>query len=197
MAQLWMWGVTGRDSQGSSRSPRAGPHWPSVGHMSISEPITTIGGVLIGHLVGSGPPILWDRGDDQGTTDDLSNVSLGGGHPTDTRQSFCFTHFEAGKCSVPKAFNTTKARCCCSQKPGEGWNYPCELCPQEGSGELPALSPLRFRLTAHICLVSYTCSGRGALGAAAAPYPHPLPFLASSCLSGALPLRPRGGPRPR
>lgn len=62
--------------------------------------------------------------------------------PTDTRQSFCFTHFEAGKCSVPKAFNTTKARCCCSQKPGEGWGYPCELCPQEGSGERPALSRL-------------------------------------------------------
>uniref|UniRef100_A0A8C9CX13 Fibrillin 3 n=1 Tax=Panthera leo TaxID=9689 RepID=A0A8C9CX13_PANLE len=59
----------------------------------------------------------------------------------DTRQSFCFTHFEAGKCSVPKAFNTTKARCCCSQKPGEGWNYPCELCPQEGSAAFQELCP--------------------------------------------------------
>uniref|UniRef100_A0A8V5GRL6 Uncharacterized protein n=1 Tax=Melopsittacus undulatus TaxID=13146 RepID=A0A8V5GRL6_MELUD len=37
-------------------------------------------------------------------------------------------------CSVPKAFNTTKARCCCSKMPGEGWGDPCELCPQEGNG---------------------------------------------------------------
>uniref|UniRef100_A0A803VCW3 Fibrillin 3 n=1 Tax=Ficedula albicollis TaxID=59894 RepID=A0A803VCW3_FICAL len=49
----------------------------------------------------------------------------------DTRQSFCFTRFDNGKCSVPKAFNTTKARCCCSKMPGEGWGDPCELCPQE------------------------------------------------------------------
>ena len=56
-------------------------------------------------------------------------------HPaTDTRQSFCFTRFDNGKCSVPKAFNTTKARCCCSKMPGEGWGDPCELCPQEGNG---------------------------------------------------------------
>uniref|UniRef100_A0A8D1TIW8 Fibrillin 3 n=1 Tax=Sus scrofa TaxID=9823 RepID=A0A8D1TIW8_PIG len=59
----------------------------------------------------------------------------------DTRQSFCFTHFEAGKCSVPKAFNTTKTRCCCSQRPGEGWNDPCELCPQEGSAAFQELCP--------------------------------------------------------
>lgn len=54
--------------------------------------------------------------------------------PPDTRQSFCFTRFDNGKCSVPKAFNTTKARCCCSKMPGEGWGDPCELCPQEGNG---------------------------------------------------------------
>uniref|UniRef100_A0A452S9M8 Fibrillin 3 n=1 Tax=Ursus americanus TaxID=9643 RepID=A0A452S9M8_URSAM len=59
----------------------------------------------------------------------------------DTRQSFCFTHFEAGKCSVPKAFNTTKARCCCSQRPGGGWDDPCELCPQEGSAAFQELCP--------------------------------------------------------
>jgi len=52
----------------------------------------------------------------------------------DTRESFCFTKFEAGKCSVPKAFNTTKAKCCCSKMPGEGWGLPCELCPQESDG---------------------------------------------------------------
>ncbi|XP_032164950.1 fibrillin-3 isoform X7 [Mustela erminea] len=59
----------------------------------------------------------------------------------DTRRSFCFTHFEAGTCSVAKAFNTTKARCCCSQRPGEGWNDPCELCPQEGSAAFQELCP--------------------------------------------------------
>nr|XP_008508905.1 PREDICTED: fibrillin-3-like [Equus przewalskii] len=59
----------------------------------------------------------------------------------DTRQSFCFTRFEAGKCSVPKAFNTSKSRCCCSQRPGEGWSEPCELCPQEGSAAFQDLCP--------------------------------------------------------
>lgn len=52
----------------------------------------------------------------------------------DTRQSFCFTNFENGKCSVPKAFNTSKAKCCCSKMPGEGWGDPCELCPKEEEG---------------------------------------------------------------
>uniref|UniRef100_A0AAQ4NYK2 Fibrillin 2b n=1 Tax=Gasterosteus aculeatus aculeatus TaxID=481459 RepID=A0AAQ4NYK2_GASAC len=49
----------------------------------------------------------------------------------DTRESFCFTKFEAGKCSVPKYLNNTKAKCCCSKMPGEGWGLPCELCPRE------------------------------------------------------------------
>ncbi|KAG9350651.1 hypothetical protein JZ751_024540 [Albula glossodonta] len=54
----------------------------------------------------------------------------------DTRESFCFTRFEAGKCSVPKAFNTTKAKCCCSKMPGEGWAAFDSLCPY-GHGALP------------------------------------------------------------
>ncbi|XP_043562346.1 fibrillin-2-like [Chiloscyllium plagiosum] len=45
----------------------------------------------------------------------------------DTRKSFCFTKFENGKCSVAKPANTTKAKCCCSKMPGEGWGDPCEL----------------------------------------------------------------------
>uniref|UniRef100_UPI00358F92B7 fibrillin-2-like n=1 Tax=Myxine glutinosa TaxID=7769 RepID=UPI00358F92B7 len=60
----------------------------------------------------------------------------------DTRQSFCFTNFEEGKCSVPKALNTTKARCCCSAMPGEGWGDPCELCPREGEAGFEDLCPL-------------------------------------------------------
>ncbi|XP_013359911.1 PREDICTED: fibrillin-3-like [Chinchilla lanigera] len=59
----------------------------------------------------------------------------------DTRQSFCFTRFEAGKCSTPTAFNTTKTRCCCSKRPGEGWGDPCELCPGEGSAAFQELCP--------------------------------------------------------
>ncbi|XP_069857979.1 LOW QUALITY PROTEIN: fibrillin-3 [Dipodomys merriami] len=59
----------------------------------------------------------------------------------DTRQSFCFTRFESGKCLVPKAFNNTKTRCCCSKRPGEGWGDPCELCPQEGSAAFQELCP--------------------------------------------------------
>ncbi|XP_069006644.1 fibrillin-2b isoform X2 [Embiotoca jacksoni] len=59
----------------------------------------------------------------------------------DTRESFCFTKFEAGKCSVPKAFNTTKAKCCCSKMPGEGWGLPCELCPRESDAGFDTLCP--------------------------------------------------------
>nr|XP_046247842.1 fibrillin-2b isoform X2 [Scatophagus argus] len=59
----------------------------------------------------------------------------------DTRESFCFTKFEAGKCSVPKALNTTKAKCCCSKMPGEGWGLPCELCPRETEAAFDTLCP--------------------------------------------------------
>ncbi|XP_073700683.1 fibrillin-2-like [Garra rufa] len=59
----------------------------------------------------------------------------------DTRESFCFTRFEAGKCSVPKPLNTTKAKCCCSLLPGEGWGDPCELCPRETEAAFHTLCP--------------------------------------------------------
>ncbi|KAK6492730.1 fibrillin-2 [Huso huso] len=59
----------------------------------------------------------------------------------DTRESFCFTKFENGKCSVPKAFNTTKAKCCCSKMAKEGWGDPCELCPKEGEAAFQELCP--------------------------------------------------------
>ncbi|XP_045904599.1 fibrillin-2b isoform X3 [Micropterus dolomieu] len=59
----------------------------------------------------------------------------------DTRESFCFTKFEAGKCSVPKYSNTTKAKCCCSKMPGEGWGLPCELCPRESEAAFDTLCP--------------------------------------------------------
>ncbi|KAI4882658.1 hypothetical protein NFI96_001503 [Prochilodus magdalenae] len=59
----------------------------------------------------------------------------------DTRESFCFTRFENGKCSLPQAFNTTKAKCCCSTVPKEGWGYPCELCPKEQDAGFQELCP--------------------------------------------------------
>ncbi|XP_061481297.1 fibrillin-2 [Rhineura floridana] len=68
-------------------------------------------------------------------------ISDSGRRCFDTRQSFCFTNFENGKCSVPKAFNTTKAKCCCSKMPGEGWGDPCELCPKEGEVAFQDLCP--------------------------------------------------------
>nr|XP_014340413.1 PREDICTED: fibrillin-3 [Latimeria chalumnae] len=68
-------------------------------------------------------------------------LSANGMRCFDERSSFCFTRFDAGKCSVPKAFNTTKARCCCSRMPGEGWGDPCELCPQEGEVSFQELCP--------------------------------------------------------
>lgn len=78
---------------------------------------------------------------------------------------------------MPKAFNTTKARCCCSQRPGEGWDNPCELCPQEGSGERPALSSLPLGsacLPACIGLVACTRSG-GSWGLHRPPTLTPFP----------------------
>lgn len=59
---------------------------------------------------------------------------------SDTRESFCFTRFENGKCSVPQAFNTSKAKCCCSVMAKEGWGDPCELCPKEQDGTRTLIS---------------------------------------------------------
>lgn len=88
-------------------------------------------------------------------------------------------------CSVAKAFNTTKARCCCSQRPGEGWNDPCELCPQEGSGERPALSSVPAAPSA-----CPPAAAQGAPGGGTGPRPSPpsplgvqLPFRSSAPLA--------------
>ncbi|TSK16121.1 Fibrillin-2 [Bagarius yarrelli] len=59
----------------------------------------------------------------------------------DTRESFCFTRFENGKCSNPQAFNITKDKCCCSTIFNKGWGYPSgfqELCPF-GFGIIPGI----------------------------------------------------------
>ncbi|XP_073729872.1 fibrillin-2 [Misgurnus anguillicaudatus] len=62
-------------------------------------------------------------------------------HCYDTRESFCFTHFEMGRCSVPQAFNSSKAKCCCSIMTKEGWGDPCELCPKEQDAGFLDLCP--------------------------------------------------------
>ncbi|XP_053097505.1 fibrillin-2 isoform X2 [Pangasianodon hypophthalmus] len=62
----------------------------------------------------------------------------------DTRESFCFTRFENGKCSNPQAFNTTKDKCCCSTMSNEGWGYPCELCPKEHDAGFQDLCPFGY-----------------------------------------------------
>ncbi|XP_006007076.2 fibrillin-2 [Latimeria chalumnae] len=68
-------------------------------------------------------------------------LSESGQRCIDKRESFCFTKFENSKCSVPKATNTTKATCCCSKMPGEGWGDPCEICPKEGQALFRELCP--------------------------------------------------------
>ncbi|CAM9342544.1 unnamed protein product, partial [Lampetra planeri] len=70
-------------------------------------------------------------------------LSLNGRTCYDTRKSYCFTRFEEGRCSVPKPFNTSKAQCCCSAMPGEGWGDPCEICPRPVDGvDFQELCPL-------------------------------------------------------
>nr|XP_006626990.1 PREDICTED: fibrillin-2 [Lepisosteus oculatus] len=62
----------------------------------------------------------------------------------DTRESFCFTKFENSMCSAPQPFNTTKAKCCCSKMPKEGWGDPCELCPKEHEVAFQELCPFGY-----------------------------------------------------
>ncbi|CAM9897004.1 unnamed protein product [Lampetra planeri] len=53
----------------------------------------------------------------------------------DVRVNYCFSEFAQGKCSTPKPFNTSKAGCCCSMMPGDGWGDPCEPCPKQNEEE--------------------------------------------------------------
>ncbi|XP_031824464.1 fibrillin-2-like isoform X1 [Sarcophilus harrisii] len=59
----------------------------------------------------------------------------------DTCQSFCFKNFENGMCTVAKAFNTTKTKCCCSKMPGEGWGNPYEMYPKDDEVAFQDLCP--------------------------------------------------------
>ncbi|XP_067829444.1 fibrillin-1-like isoform X1 [Heptranchias perlo] len=68
-------------------------------------------------------------------------ISLSGRRCIDLRESFCFSTFENGVCSAPKYRNTTKAVCCCSFMPGEGWGDPCEICPKKSEDAFGQLCP--------------------------------------------------------
>ncbi|KAJ8252437.1 hypothetical protein COCON_G00217490 [Conger conger] len=56
-------------------------------------------------------------------------LSSSGRRCNDVRVNYCFSKFENGVCQSAQPSNTTKARCCCSMLPGQGWGNPCEICP--------------------------------------------------------------------
>uniref|UniRef100_A0A8C3G947 Fibrillin-1 n=1 Tax=Cyclopterus lumpus TaxID=8103 RepID=A0A8C3G947_CYCLU len=59
-------------------------------------------------------------------------VSASGRRCLDIRVNYCYTKFENGRCLAPKPQNTSKAECCCTGMPGQGWGDPCEICPTKG-----------------------------------------------------------------
>uniref|UniRef100_A0A8D0AR74 Fibrillin-1 n=1 Tax=Sander lucioperca TaxID=283035 RepID=A0A8D0AR74_SANLU len=59
-------------------------------------------------------------------------VSASGRRCLDIRVNYCYTTFENGRCLAPKPQNTSKAACCCTGMPGQGWGNPCEICPTKG-----------------------------------------------------------------
>ncbi|KAA8595911.1 hypothetical protein FQN60_011202 [Etheostoma spectabile] len=59
----------------------------------------------------------------------------------DIRVNYCYTTFENGRCLAPKPQNTSKAACCCTGMPGQGWGDPCEICPTKGEDGYLLLCP--------------------------------------------------------
>ncbi|MED6295026.1 Fibrillin-2, partial [Characodon lateralis] len=57
------------------------------------------------------------------------------------RVNYCYTKFENGRCLAPKALNTSKADCCCTSMPGQGWGSPCEICPRKEEEAYRVLCP--------------------------------------------------------
>ncbi|XP_043990687.1 fibrillin-1 isoform X2 [Gambusia affinis] len=68
-------------------------------------------------------------------------LSASGRRCLDIRVSYCYTKFENGRCLSPKALNTSKAECCCTSMPGQGWGSPCEICPRKDEDAYPVLCP--------------------------------------------------------
>lgn len=59
----------------------------------------------------------------------------------DIRVNYCYTKFENGRCLAPKPLNISKAACCCTGMPGQGWGDPCEICPSKGEEAYLLLCP--------------------------------------------------------
>uniref|UniRef100_A0A3P9NTP2 Fibrillin-1 n=1 Tax=Poecilia reticulata TaxID=8081 RepID=A0A3P9NTP2_POERE len=68
-------------------------------------------------------------------------LSASGRRCLDIRVSYCYTKFENGRCLAPKALNTSKAECCCTSMPGQGWGSPCEICPRKDEEAYRVLCP--------------------------------------------------------
>ncbi|XP_027869787.1 fibrillin-1 [Xiphophorus couchianus] len=68
-------------------------------------------------------------------------LSASGRRCLDIRVNYCYTKFENGRCLTPKALNTTKAECCCTFMPGQGWGSPCEICPRKDEDAYRVLCP--------------------------------------------------------
>ncbi|XP_034735795.1 fibrillin-1 isoform X2 [Etheostoma cragini] len=68
-------------------------------------------------------------------------VSASGRRCLDIRVNYCYTTFENGRCLKPKPQNTSKAACCCTGMPGQGWGNPCEICPTKGEDGYLLLCP--------------------------------------------------------
>ncbi|XP_049448813.1 fibrillin-1 isoform X2 [Epinephelus fuscoguttatus] len=68
-------------------------------------------------------------------------ISASGRRCLDVRVNYCYTRFENGRCLAPKPQNTSKAECCCTGMPGQGWGDPCEICPTKGEEAYPTLCP--------------------------------------------------------
>ncbi|MEE6503116.1 hypothetical protein FKM82_004742 [Ascaphus truei] len=58
----------------------------------------------------------------------------------DVRVGFCYSKFEDGRCTSPKARNHSRQECCCVHK-AAGWGSPCELCPVEGDDAFKQICP--------------------------------------------------------
>uniref|UniRef100_A0A4W6C030 Fibrillin-1 n=1 Tax=Lates calcarifer TaxID=8187 RepID=A0A4W6C030_LATCA len=68
-------------------------------------------------------------------------VSASGLRCLDNRVNYCYTKFDNGRCLAPKPQNTSKAACCCTGMPGQGWGDPCEICPSKGEDAYLILCP--------------------------------------------------------
>lgn len=177
--------------EGIPRGPGAGPRWPRVGHVSISEPITTVRSLWGSEwpLAGSGRRFS-GPGSQPGIADDPSNACLGI-TPQTRGGASASPILTPGRVLWPKLSTPPRPGAVAARGLARAGTPPASCVLRRAAVSAPPrpVSP-RLRLPAR------PQPREGLLGGAPAPDPHPLPLLVSSCLSGALPLWPRGGARP-